>query len=213
MRTRSEPSDEAIAAGLTGVLFVGLAVAVASARTSHLDAALRRAQPHPKRGRLYRGAKQVKRIAKPNAQLAVAAATSFALWRWRVPGGLAVVGAVLGVVLSDKGCKAIVRRRRPSGYHGKESHESFPSGHTATAAALTLTLARILENASIVPAPTGTLAATCLTLLVGETRLMLDEHWPTDVLAGLMLGSASACGALAWTTRDRSQDSRRPNSS
>jgi membrane-associated phospholipid phosphatase len=33
-------------------------------------------------------------------------------------------------------------------------------------------------------------------MLVAESRLMLDEHWPSDVVAGMLLGGACSCIAL-----------------
>ena len=67
--------------------------------------------------------------------------------------------------------------------------ESFPSSHSACAAALSAGLAWMYP-----PAATTfwTLAGICATL-----RYLLDAHWPSDVLGGLALGYACA-GACWW---------------
>ncbi len=62
--------------------------------------------------------------------------------------------------------------------------ESFPSSHSASAVALSVFLAILYPPA----APTfWALALGCATL-----RYLLDAHWPSDVLAGIALGYASA---------------------
>jgi membrane-associated phospholipid phosphatase len=62
--------------------------------------------------------------------------------------------------------------------------ESFPSSHSASAVALSVFLAILYPPA----APTfWALALGCATL-----RYLLDAHWPSDVLAGVALGYATA---------------------
>ncbi len=62
--------------------------------------------------------------------------------------------------------------------------ESFPSSHSASAVALSVFLAILYPPA----APTfWALAMGCAAL-----RYLLDAHWPSDVLAGIALGYATA---------------------
>jgi membrane-associated phospholipid phosphatase len=62
--------------------------------------------------------------------------------------------------------------------------ESFPSSHSASAVALSVMLAILYPPA----APTfWALALGCATL-----RYLLDAHWPSDILAGIALGYATA---------------------
>ncbi len=73
---------------------------------------------------------------------------------------------------------------------------SFPSGHSMMAAVIYLTLAVMLartEPRFRIRAFYITIA-TLLSLLVGISRLFLGVHWPTDVLAGWVLGAAWALG-------------------
>jgi undecaprenyl-diphosphatase len=75
---------------------------------------------------------------------------------------------------------------------------SFPSGHAMMAAITYLTLAAMLsrvERRWHIKAYL-LLAAVCITVVVGISRVYLGVHWPTDVLAGWSVGAAWA--ALCW---------------
>ncbi|RQW06720.1 phosphatase PAP2 family protein, partial [candidate division KSB1 bacterium] len=65
-------------------------------------------------------------------------------------------------------------------------HRSFPSGHTATAAAVAGVIAFGLKNWW------GRLGLLVAALLIGLSRIGVGVHWPADVLAGLALGWLSA---------------------
>jgi len=75
---------------------------------------------------------------------------------------------------------------------------SFPSGHATDSAIVYLTLAALL--ARTVPEPHLRIymigAAILLTLLIGLSRVYLGVHWPSDVVAGWMIGAA---WAFAWS--------------
>ena len=74
------------------------------------------------------------------------------------------------------------------------SSGSFPSGHAALSAAVYLTMAALLAREAPNPgARRFVLAAgVLLTFLVGATRVLMGVHYPSDVLAGWILGSAWA---------------------
>ena len=65
---------------------------------------------------------------------------------------------------------------------------SFPSGHTSAAFAAASALALCRSRFAV---PAGVLAA-----VIAFSRLYLFVHYPTDVLAGLLLGCL--CGLLGW---------------
>jgi undecaprenyl-diphosphatase len=67
----------------------------------------------------------------------------------------------------------------------RPASESFPSNHAAMAAAGALALTRMMPGSGWVLWP--------LALLISGSRIYLGLHWPSDVLAGLILGFA-----IAW---------------
>jgi len=120
----------------------------------------------------------------------------------------AALHAVTAIAMAAAGShlvgKAFVRRRRPYAEHlpalpaQKPPHQlntssSFPSAHAASAAAFATAVA--LESA-----PLGA-AVTPLALLVAYSRLRTLAHWPTDVVAGLLLGVLAAATARAGLKR------------
>ncbi|RLJ68205.1 phosphatase PAP2 family protein [Sulfurisoma sediminicola] len=74
---------------------------------------------------------------------------------------------------------------------------SFPSGHTvqATAFALTLLLALHASGREV----TVAMAAVALgyVALIGLSRLYLQVHYPSDVVAGMVVGVVGVVGVLA----------------
>ncbi len=84
---------------------------------------------------------------------------------------------------------------------------SFPSSHAMMSAVIYLTLGALLARVQ----PRRRVKAyimivsLVLTVMIGVSRVYLGVHWPTDVLAGWIVGSAWAmlCGTLAWWMQRR----------
>lgn len=123
------------------------------------------------------------------AALAVAAVVDFLRHRNRdVFLFAAVVG--LGQTLINNGLKEIVSRERPSVLRLVEaSGNSFPSGHSAAAAAGAAAVALILGRNQRRGVRTAlATAAALVAAAVATSRALLGVHWVTDVVGGLLLG-------------------------
>jgi undecaprenyl-diphosphatase len=131
----------------------------------------------------------------------VVAETIRAPSRWLAPF---VVVVILGQNLITNGLKEVFDRLRPTINPIAETlGPSFPSGHSATAAAFYAAAALVLGRRR--PALTRALlagGAVAIAVLVAGTRVMLGVHWLTDVIGGLLLGWAwFAVAAIAFGGR------------
>lgn len=118
--------------------------------------------------------------------------------RWVVPF---LVVVILGDTLLTETIKHLVDRVRPTIEPVAATlGPSFPSGHTSTAAASWAAFALVAGRwwgPRADPALAG--VAVGIAVGVGASRVLLDVHWLTDVIAGLALGWAwfAAC-AIAF---------------
>jgi len=118
------------------------------------------------------------------------------LWREAAAVALSLGGAMLIYELT----KALTARPRPSVEHLQAvTGSSFPSGHATQASAFWLSLVLALRATSVTPFALrmAGIAATALVLGVAWSRVYLGVHYPSDVLAGLILGS----GWALWVRR------------
>jgi undecaprenyl-diphosphatase len=109
-----------------------------------------------------------------------------------------------GWALND-GLKLVFERARPEVVpHLRDvMSASFPSGHAMTAAVVYLTLGALtmrLADRRLTKFYCISVAMI-LTLLVGASRVFLGVHYPTDVLAGWLLGLLWAL--VCWTAERR----------
>jgi undecaprenyl-diphosphatase len=111
--------------------------------------------------------------------------------RHRRPGvWLFLLVVVVGEVLLTNGIKLLVDRDRPSVLRlTGASGPSFPSGHSAAAAACWAAMALVVTRASGRRARAFAAAvAAFVAAAVATSRALLGVHWLTDVVAGVALG-------------------------
>jgi YegS/Rv2252/BmrU family lipid kinase len=111
------------------------------------------------------------------------------------------VGVMISVSLLTTGIKLLYGRPRPPWQYevAELGTKSFPSGHASSSAAyagVLIVLAMMFIRRSALRRAVYVGAVT-MSFLVGLDRVLLGRHYPTDVLAGWLLG---ACVVLLWLT-------------
>ncbi len=115
--------------------------------------------------------------------------------KWRRAGAILAAALVIDLLVCNVAVKPLVARLRPCDintameYLIERPHGwSFPSGHTAASFASVAAL--YLGKVRAWPAFAALAAA------IAFSRLYLYVHFPTDVLGGIVIGSA--CGAAGY---------------
>ena len=98
----------------------------------------------------------------------------------------------------EQAFKFLVGRPRPRGVNW-----GFPSGHVTAAATFAVILVYAMTRDRVTPAARGVLTALAIALVVavGFARVILNAHWPTDVLGGVLLGAGCAAAGAWWDAR------------
>jgi membrane-associated phospholipid phosphatase len=144
-----------------------------------------------------RGANRVSVWAEP--RFIALEAIGLALFpRLRTRDRALLIGAPLLAGVVGHGLKKLFPRDRPAKHRfTPQGNESFPSTHAAHSAALLLATARVARRHGAghwVYVP-----ASAIATVIGIERIRGAAHWPTDVLAGWLLGAAAATCAMAAT--------------
>ena len=107
--------------------------------------------------------------------------------KYRRIGLMAIAALILSTILGEGIIKHVVQRIRPSSnileanlLITKPLSYSFPSGHTMSSFAVAGVLAKYLRSYA--------LEFLSLASLIAFSRLYLYIHYPTDILAGIVLG-------------------------
>ncbi|HLS15143.1 MAG TPA: phosphatase PAP2 family protein [Beutenbergiaceae bacterium] len=129
------------------------------------------------------------------------------LW-WRTRrGDLPALAAVtiIGAQMLGSAMKWLVARPRPDGSLVATVTSAFPSGHSLRAMAGAALLAWLLAwGGQRLWRRVAAAGVLVLAVGVGASRVLLQVHWSTDVLAGLVLGGlwfAAVLAILRPTTR------------
>ena len=199
--------------------YIGVALAVSKGWTSPLDVRLARAAHTRASRRLLRASSASGILLAGEPSLVYAALLALVCVRRRRPSlGVAVIGALLATVAIEFSCKHLVRqpsmrrviRIRPRAERTVVPHlplavrtpHSFPSGYAARLAYFGLLTAALID----IPQRKMVLLAAAIFIPAGgtlaATRVVSAAHWPSDVVAGLLLGGAAASGVLAAAGED-----------
>jgi len=138
-------------------------------------------------------------------------------WRWMGP----MLAALLATGLLVHIPKRIPRQRPSWFYHHQHAAgrmldvgvhtiagrrplrvQGFPSGHTATTAAIALAMSLRLPRR---PGRGAALIAAWLCVgLIGLSRVYMADHWPLDVVGGAIFGAVTGAGVvLIWRAFER----------
>ncbi|MCC6269947.1 MAG: phosphatase PAP2 family protein [Microbacteriaceae bacterium] len=98
--------------------------------------------------------------------------------------------AVLFSVIVVQATKAVFNRPRPEDLLVVSDAGSFPSGHVANAATITVTLALIFARAWI------WYAGIIYTVAMVLSRTYLGAHWLSDTIGGVLIGAGIA--VIVW---------------
>lgn len=109
----------------------------------------------------------------------------------RIMGATVLISIALGYVTGNLVLKPLIARSRPCWLNPEVAlltpplrDYSFPSGHTMVSFEGAVSIARYHRRWGW--------AALALAVLIGCSRLYLFVHFPTDVLAGMILGAIHA---------------------
>ena len=121
-------------------------------------------------------------------------------------GFLVLIGLLMGLIIGNGIVKNLVARPRPCWLNpdfplliSVPKDYSFPSGHTCASFAAGLAWAKVL------PWRWARVAAVVQAVCMGLSRLYVGVHYPSDVLAGAMIGGLCALCALWLASRNREQ--------
>lgn len=122
------------------------------------------------------------------------------LWRRRRWDAATLAVAMVVVVAIGAPMAAIIARARPEDSLAESVATSFPSGHTAVATTVAVTLGLLLRRWYV------WVVGGAWVVLMMWSRTYLHAHWLSDVAAGLLEGIAVAC--LVWCIVEKVRDRR-----
>ena len=110
--------------------------------------------------------------------------------------------SIWATMIIDSAIKLLVGRARPATEYAENMiirTNSFPSGHSAGSMIAYGLLAYLAWN--LLPQPWNYIVAVILALLIiliGISRVYLGAHFPSDVVAGWLLGAVVLLAVILW---------------
>jgi len=115
-------------------------------------------------------------------------------------GVVLIAALIFSTITGEFVLKNIIQRPRPYADYtniklliDESSKYSFPSGHATVSFAAAFVLSKGFKKLSLV--------FYCFAVIVGFSRVYLFMHYPTDVLAGILLGLF--CGAIVMLASEK----------
>jgi undecaprenyl-diphosphatase len=183
-------------AGLIGYAFI--ARAVSNRRTAADDKEVRDEIQQARAPEGETVAAVVGPLGKEWLHIPVSAVISGVLLR-RGTGARAIV-PLLASVGSDVASRVFDRlppNRKPPPGHPNQQKACFPSGHANETTAVAFTTAYVMAREGRLAAGPAFAVATILAVASPASRMYLDRHWTSDVIAGWCLGAAIAAASAA----------------
>lgn len=185
--------------------FGALAVAVARRDTAHTDETVRRATAADGRGRVHAAAEAVKKVGKWYTYVPAATAAAVAVLTAPGPGrggrsrrvgaGAVMLAGTVATAMNPAFDHLLPQPPAPPGHpRGKPV---FPSGHAFGPGAVSLAAAYVLAREGIARPGVAFPAAAAVPVLTAGPRMLVQKHWVSDVLGGLLGGIAVAAACLA----------------
>jgi membrane-associated phospholipid phosphatase len=189
----------ACVAGLAAVLVLAFWVGP----LEHLDRSVLDALSRPTGSFANELAFAVVKLADPLAFVVAATATALiALARRRIPDAVFAVALVAGTGLLDLALQALISHPRyrpiPPGGGPYPFDNSYPSGHSAGALAISLAFLTVVPPAWRRPVA---VAGALYTVAVAVALPVINYHFPSDVLGGWLLAGVCWFALLAARSR------------
>jgi undecaprenyl-diphosphatase len=215
---RSEPTVErrdsrrrALALGVVAAGaaagFAALAAAVARRDTAQVDEAVRKATGADPDSATHDAADSIKTAGKWYTYIPAAAAASVAVLAAgggqergsrsrRVGAGAVMLTGAVATAMNPAFDRVLPQPPAPPG-HPSPNKPVFPSGHAFGPGAVSLAAAYVLSREGIAPPALAFPAALAVPAVTAGGRMLVQKHWASDVLGGLLGGVAVAAACLS----------------